>query len=222
MQFVARSRDGALRAAVAQRRADAEGDALVPYREMGLASARHLEALMQHGDARALEFFLVVPGKREAELDADVATYAHAVRPDRAAACAAWRSRSCRCAWPPSPGPDVPTHWYYRLGEAAVYSENPHAPAGTRRGAFVAPRGRRPTATGWGTPAPAGPPRRRPRTPASEGPRRREGRAVTAATTGAAFPRWLGMRPLERVAPEWATRTRDLYTVQGQSTPAAS
>ena len=34
----------------------------------------------------------------------------------------------------------------------------------------------------------------------------------------APFPRWLSMRPLERVAPEWATRTRDLYTVQGQYT----
>src|SRR5829696_4055563 len=77
VQFVARSRDGALRAAVAQRRADAEADALVPYREMGRASARHLEALQQHGDGRSLEFFLVVPGKREGEIDADVRTYAH-------------------------------------------------------------------------------------------------------------------------------------------------
>ena len=32
------------------------------------------------------------------------------------------------------------------------------------------------------------------------------------------FTRWLGMRPLERIAPEWATRTRDLYTVQGVPT----
>jgi hypothetical protein len=157
VQFVARSRDGALRAAAAQRRADAEGNALVPYREMGLASARHLEALMQHGDARALEFLLVVPGKREAEVDADVATYAHLFgqiglhlrrleEPELSLRLAS------------ATRPDVPTHWYYRLGEAAVYSENPHAPAGTRRGAFVAPRGLRPTATGWGTPPPPGHP----------------------------------------------------------------
>jgi hypothetical protein len=39
---------------VESRRAQAEGDALVPYREMGLASARHLEALMHGGDARSL------------------------------------------------------------------------------------------------------------------------------------------------------------------------
>jgi hypothetical protein len=35
------------------------------------------------------------------------------------------------------------------------------------------------------------------------------------SAAGAVFARWLGLRPLERVAPEWATRTRDLYTVQG-------
>ncbi len=32
------------------------------------------------------------------------------------------------------------------------------------------------------------------------------------------FHRWLGLRPLERIAPEWSTRTRDLFTVQGVHT----
>jgi hypothetical protein len=151
VQFVARSRDRALREAVAQRRADAEGDALVPYREMGLASARHLDALMQGGDARSLEFFLVVPGKREAELDADVATYANlfgqiGMRLRRLEE----PELSLRLA--SVTRPDVPTHWYYELGALSVFGENPNAPPPSRRGAFVAPKGRRLTTTGWTAP----------------------------------------------------------------------
>ena len=173
VQFVARSRDGALRAAVAQRRADAEGNALVPYREMGLASARHLEALMQHGDARALEFFLVVPGKREAELDADVATYAHLFgqiglhlrrleEPELSLRLASVTR------------PDVPTALVLPPRRGGRLQREPPRAGGHRRGAFVAPQGPPPHRHRVGHPAPAGPPRRAAATLASEGPRRRE------------------------------------------------
>ena len=149
VQFVARSRQGALKAAVEARRAQAERDALVPYREMGLASARHLEALMHGGDARSLEFFLVVPGKRESEIDADAATYANmfgqiGLRLRRLAE----PELSLRLAH--ITRPDLPTHWYYSLGDTALYGENAHAPAGSKRGPFVAKKGRRLTAAGWG------------------------------------------------------------------------
>jgi hypothetical protein len=149
VQFVARSRDGALREAVAQRRAQAEGDALVPYQEMALASARHLEALMQQGDARQLEFFLVVPGTREAEIDADVATYANqfgqiGMRLRRLEE----PELSLRLA--SVTRPDVPTHWYYELGDLSIYGANPTARA--KHDPFVDRKGRRITAAGWAAP----------------------------------------------------------------------
>jgi hypothetical protein len=157
VQFVARSRDGALRAAVAQRRADAEGDALVPYKELGLASARHLEGLMQHGDARALEFFLVVPGKREADVDADVATYAH-VFGQLGMRLRRLEEPELSLRLASVTRPDVPSHWYYSLGDVAMYSENPNAGPRARRGSFVARKGRPLTAAGWGVPGAQGHP----------------------------------------------------------------
>jgi hypothetical protein len=142
VQFVARSRDGALREAVLTRRADAEADPLLPYREMGLAATRHLEALMEYGDARSLEFFLVVPGRREAEIDADVATYANMfgqigmrLRRLEEPELSLRLSSITR--------PDVPTHWYYELGSLAGPAASPDAPAPSKRGRFGALSSRR-------------------------------------------------------------------------------
>lgn len=147
VQFVARSRDGALREAVASRREDARAHPLAPYREMGLAAANHLEALMQAGDARSLDFFLVVPGKTEAQIDASVASYANVFgRIGLGLRRLEEPELSLRLA--SIVRPDVPAHWY--------------------------------------SPEP-----------------------------GAGHERFLAQKPLERIAPEWATRTRDVYTVQG-------
>ena len=114
--------------------------------------------------------------------------------------------------------PDVPAHWYYRWATLAVYSENPNAAAGPRRGAFVARKGLRLTAAGWGTPASATGatrPRAGPSAP-DDGPGSPR-RAVTGAA-GAAFPRWLGMRPWSGSrpsgppAPATSTPSRAVHT----------
>lgn len=149
VQFVARSRNGALKDSVAQRRSQAEREELAPYREMALASANHMEAMMTGGDARSLEFFLVVPGKREAEIDADVATYSNmfgqiGLRLRRIQE----PELSLRLAQ--ITRPDLPTHWFYSLGDVAVYGENDNAPARAKRGTFVDKKGRRLTGAGWG------------------------------------------------------------------------
>lgn len=149
VQFVGRAKNGALEAAIAQRREQAERETSAPYKAMALASAGHLEALMGDGDARSLEFFLVVPGTREADIDADVATYTglfgqiglrlrRLEEPELTMRLAAVTR------------PNVPSHWYYSIGDTALYAENPQAHPVTKQGAFVARTGlKMSNTTGW-------------------------------------------------------------------------
>jgi hypothetical protein len=148
VQFVARSRDGGLRAAVEHRRADAAEDGAAPYREMGLAAARHLEALMRRGDARTLEFLLVVPGKREHEIDSDVATYEELLgqigmglrrleEPELSLRLAA------------ATRPDVPAHWYAALGSDTSDDAQGEAPATERFDVADHQRDQRRRGWGW-------------------------------------------------------------------------
>lgn len=141
-QFVARARDGGLDAEVKARRLAGPGMAIAPYRAMALASANHLESLMHQGDARALEFLLVVPGKTATEVDRAIETYGNllgqigvglrrVVEPELTLRLASVTR------------PDVPSHWYLSLGEATLYV----SPEGA--GVEPGPVARRLTRKGW-------------------------------------------------------------------------
>lgn len=117
-QFVARAKDGGLQAEVDTRRAQASRLPIAPYRALALATASHLESLMHQGDARALEFFLVLPGTSARELDDVVEAYSNLlgqigmglrriVEPELTLRLAAVTR------------PDVPAHWYLSLGSVS-------------------------------------------------------------------------------------------------------
>jgi Helicase HerA, central domain len=157
MQFVARALEGGLTRYVQERRAHASTFEQPAYRALGLAAADHLDRLSQRGDARALQFYVCVPGKSRraalqagAQLQRVAARLGMTLRPIVGEELVASLARLWRG--------DVPGHWWY----------------------------------------------------AGEGGEGGEGEAGTSAPFHRA-----PAHPLERIAPLWVARSRDLYVVEG-------
>ena len=85
---------------------------------------------MLRGDARTLEFFLVVPATREADHDSDVATYAGMLgQIGMGLRRLEEPELSLRLACVTRP--DVPSHWYVSLGSTSADDAHPSVPLPT-------------------------------------------------------------------------------------------
>lgn len=125
VQMVARSRPGGFTRHLHEREQAAMALRDPAQRQVGTAQVRHYQRMATNGDARALHFYVVVPGKRERELEHATAALINGfgqiglplrrVAGDELSLVLGewWRGQ-------------LPTHWYYRLGDATL-NVAPHA-----------------------------------------------------------------------------------------------
>lgn len=125
VQMVSRSRPNGLQQHIRERREYAQqhftGAELAPYREMALASARHVEARMEQGDGRDLQLFLCVPaGKgQKRSLDQAVEVYGN-LYAQAGMALRRLGEPELSLIYARFFKSNVPDFWYYALGRTAV------------------------------------------------------------------------------------------------------
>lgn len=119
VHMIARSRPGGFTRHLDERERGALALDDPARRALGAAQVGHYRRMAANGDARALAFYLVVPAKNPRSAAAEQKAYEtlfgqiglplrHVAEPEQSLVLAEW--------W----RGDVPTHWYYRLGDSAI------------------------------------------------------------------------------------------------------